>query len=155
MTVRTRESKKVAAMKSPLLATPRSFVDRSNPHPMAADESLTRFISISFRSVWSLELLLLLTQRPGFNSREELVTALRGSEQIVSQALEWLVAGGLVSCDREGRVAYLAATPELASLVQQTEDLYRRKPDAVRRLIVAGAAPGLTAFADAFRFRKD
>jgi hypothetical protein len=29
------------------------------------------------------------------------------------------------------------------------------RPDAVRRVIVAGAASGASAFADAFRLRKD
>lgn len=122
---------------------------------MPADEGLKRFISTSFRSVWSLELLLFLKRRPGAYEREELIAALYGSELIVQQALDWLVAVGLAILDEQGRASYLPATPELASLVQRTEDLYGRKPDAVRRLIVAGAAPGLTAFADAFRFRKD
>jgi len=121
---------------------------------MPADEGLKRFISTSFRSVWSLELLLFLKRRPGAYDREELIAALYGSELIVQQALDWLVAVGLAILDEQGRAAYHPATPELASLVERTEDLYGRKPDAVRRLIVAGAAPGLTAFADAFRFRK-
>lgn len=122
---------------------------------MPADESLKRFIPATFRSVWSLELLLLLKQRPGFHRRDELIARLHGSELVVTQALTWLVAGGLVSLDGEGRANYQPASSDLALLVDQTEDLYGRKPDAVRRLIVAGAAPGLTAFADAFRFRKD
>lgn len=122
---------------------------------MPADESLKCFISASFRSVWSLELLLLLKQRPGFHRRDELVAALHGSELIVKQALSWLVAGGLASLDEEGRATFQPASSDLALLVDQAEDLYGRRPDAVRRLIVAGAAPGLTAFADAFRFRKD
>ena len=122
---------------------------------MPADESLTRFISASFRSVWSLELLLLLKRRPGFHRSDELVAALHGSELIVKQALSWLVAGGLASLDEEGRATFQPASADLALLVDQAEDLYGRKPDAVRRLIVGGATPGLTAFADAFRFRKD
>ena len=122
---------------------------------MPADEGLKRFISTSFRSVWSLELLLFLKRHPGAYCREELIAALYGSELIVQQALDWLVAVGLARLDEQGRATYHPATPELGSLVQRTDDLYGRKPDAVRRLIVAGAAPGLTAFADAFRFRKD
>ena len=30
-----------------------------------------------------------------------------------------------------------------------------RSPDAVRRMIVAATSPGITAFADSFRLRKD
>ena len=122
---------------------------------MQSDEDLKRFISASFPSVWSLELLLLLKREAGFHGREELITKLHGSELVVTQALGWLIAGGLVTLDGEGRASYRPASPDLASLVEQTKDLYGRKPDAVRRLIVAGSAPGLTAFADAFRFRKD
>jgi hypothetical protein len=122
---------------------------------MPADESLKRFISAHFRSVWSLELVLLLKRWPGSHSQEELVTRLQGSELVVTQALKWLVGGGLAVVDQAGMASYQPASADLASLVEQTEALYGRKPDAVRRLIVAGAAPGLTAFADAFRFRKD
>lgn len=122
---------------------------------MPADEGLKRFISASFPSVWSLELLLLMKRQQGFRSREELITQLHGSELVVTQALGWLIAAGLVTLDEEGRASYRPASPDLASLVEQTEDLYVRKPDSVRRLIVAGSTSGLTAFADAFRFRKD
>ena len=40
-------------------------------------------------------------------------------------------------------------------LVEQAEALYATSPDAVRRMIVAASNPGITAFADAFRLRKD
>jgi hypothetical protein len=40
-------------------------------------------------------------------------------------------------------------------LLEATRALYARSPDKVRRLIVAAGAGGLTAFADAFRIRKD
>jgi hypothetical protein len=42
-----------------------------------------------------------------------------------------------------------------ARLVKAAIDLYRKSPDKVRRLIVAQAAPGITAFADAFKLRRD
>lgn len=122
---------------------------------MASPEEVERFITSSFRSVWSLEMLLLLKRQPGFHSRQELIGDLRGSELVVTQALESLVAGGLASYDESGRAAFLPMTPELSALADGAEELYERKPDAVRRLIVASAAPGLTAFADAFRLRGD
>jgi H+/Cl- antiporter ClcA len=40
-------------------------------------------------------------------------------------------------------------------MVDRVAELYARRPDEVRRIIVASAAGGLAAFADAFRFRKD
>lgn len=122
---------------------------------MTSPENIARFISASFRSVWSLELLLLLKRQPGFHSRDELIGYLRGSELVVAQALDSLVACGLAVIDKAGQASYLPASADLAVLVDGTEDLYARKPDFVRRLIVAGSAPGLNAFAEAFRLRKD
>ncbi len=122
---------------------------------MTSPEDISRFISASFRSVWSLELLLLLKRQPGFHSRDELIGHLRGSELVVAQALDGLVAGGLASIDEAGHASYFPASADLAALVEGAEDLYARKPDSVRRMIVAGTAPGLNAFAEAFRLRKD
>jgi hypothetical protein len=122
---------------------------------MASQEDLARFIAASFRSVWSLELLLLLKREGGPHSREELIGALRGSELVVAQALEGLVSAGLATVDEHGSASYLPISPEVARLVDKAEDLYSRKPDSVRRTIVAASTPGLTAFADAFRLRRD
>lgn len=122
---------------------------------MASSEEISRFISASFRSVWSLELLLLLKAKPGYHHRDELVSHLRASELIVEQAVNSLVAAGLVGVDESDGAAYMPVSPDVARMVDQTADLYIRKPDAVRRMIVSSSAPGLSAFADAFRLRKD
>jgi hypothetical protein len=122
---------------------------------MASQDDLARFIAASFRSVWSLELLLLLKREGGLHTREELIRALRGSELVVAQALEGLVGAGLAVVDENGSASYLPISAEVGQLVDQAEDLYSRRPDAVRRTIVAAATPGLTAFADAFRLRRD
>ena len=122
---------------------------------MSADENLSRFISTSFRSVWALELLLLLKRQPGFHSREELIGHLRGSELVVAQALDTLVAAGLAIIENGRTAAYRPASADIDSLVEKVEDLYARKPDAVRRMIVAASTPGLRAFSDAFRLRRD
>ena len=65
---------------------------------MMADD-LAHFVSSSFRSVWALELLLLLKSRAGFHGVDELVTMLRASDLVVRQALGDLIAGGLVTID--------------------------------------------------------
>jgi DNA-binding transcriptional ArsR family regulator len=114
------------------------------------------FIRSSFRSVWSLELLLYLkSEGDRALCAKELVAALRGSDLIVAQGLEYLLAAGLISVDDEGRVRYQPASAHLSSLVDETEALYARSPDAVRRMIISASHGGLTAFADAFRIRKD
>lgn len=120
---------------------------------MTQDE-VARFISSSFRSIWALETLLLLKRETRAWTPAELVVALRASEHVIAQALDGLAAAGLVVANRES-VRYLPVTEEVSLLLDQTEQLYARRPDAVRRMIVNAAHSGLTAFADAFRLRKD
>ena len=79
----------------------------------------------------------------------------RASDLIVSQSLEALTAIGLVVTDEAGNAAYRPISPDAAGLVEGTEALYARSPDAVRRLIVGALPNPLTAFADAFRLRKE
>ena len=57
---------------------------------MASKDELSRFIRSSFRSVWSLELLLLLKRERRTWTHAELVAALRASDLIVGQGLEAL-----------------------------------------------------------------
>jgi len=123
---------------------------------MAASEPVSSFIRGSFRSVWALELLLHLkrTHERAW-SPDELVDVLRGSALIVAQSLEGLMRSGLVSIDAEGCARYLPASPELERLADATQELYSRKPETVRRIIVSGSHSGLANFADAFRLWKD
>ena len=123
---------------------------------MAATDSVSSFIRGSFRSVWALELLLHLkrTHERAW-SAEELVKVLRGSALIVSQSLDDLMRAGLVSIDDDGCARYQPASSELEQLVDSAEELYARKPETVRRIIVTAGHPGLANFADAFRLWKD
>jgi hypothetical protein len=118
------------------------------------NEDLLRFIGSSFRSVWALELLLLLKREQRDWSSADLVASLRASELVVAQAVDSLVVAGLVSTDGES-VRYLPATDDITKYINQVEKLYAARPDAVRRAIVSASASGATAFADAFRLRKD
>ena len=122
---------------------------------MPSEEDVERFIRSSFRSVWSFEVLLLLKRERRAWSHDEIVTALRASDLIVYQSLVALTAAGLVAVDASGGALYSPAGKDLAALVEEAESLYARSPDAVRRMIVVSSTSGLTAFADAFRVRKD
>jgi len=122
---------------------------------MASRDEVSRFIRSSFRSVWSLELLLLLKRDPRRWTHAEIVSSLRGSDLVVTQSAEWLCAAGLVSADEAGAIRFTPVSAEVAALVDVVEQAYARRPDWVRRLIVGSSAGGLTAFADAFRLRKD
>ena len=118
------------------------------------NEDLFRLIGSSFRSVWALELLLLLKRESRLWSREELISTLRASDLVVNKALDELVAAGLVSVEGEG-VRYMPVSDDVTSQMDEVEALYSARPDAVRRAIVSASASGATAFADAFRLRKD
>ena len=117
-------------------------------------EDLLRFIGSSFRSVWALELLLTLKREKRSWTHDELVSTMRASEQVVSKACDALVAAGLASIEGEG-VIYMPINDHVASCVDQLENLYAIRPDAVRRAIVSSTSSGASAFADAFKLRKD
>lgn len=120
----------------------------------SSNQDLLQFITSSFRSVWALELLLLLKRERRPWRQDELVTTMRASDLVISKALAPLLAAGLASQDEDG-VLYMPVSADVAKLVERTESLYAARPDAVRRAIVSASVEGLTAFADAFRLRKD
>lgn len=128
----------------------------SNPDeaPQSLSDDLVRFIASSFRSVWALEILLFLKREQRSVSSAEMVSTLRASDLVVSKALDGLVSAGLASLDDKGAL-YMPVNDELAGFVDKLEKTYVSRPDAVRRAIVSASATGLTAFADAFRLRKD
>jgi hypothetical protein len=123
---------------------------------MPDQASLESFIGNSFRSVWALDVLQYLVDNAGaWFTPEQLISALRVSDAVVSQSVANLSAAGLAMTDGEGRVALHQGDAAQATLVRAAIDFYRKSPDKVRRLIVAQASPGATAFADAFKLRKD
>ena len=123
---------------------------------MPSDQEVETFIRSTFRSVWALELLILLrANRERALPHAEMVKRLRGSDLVVQQSVESLAAAGLLIPDAEGSARYSPASEQLERLTEVTEQIYARSPDAVRRMIVAAVTPGLAAFADAFKLRKD
>lgn len=117
------------------------------------DQDILRFIAASFRSVWALELVLLLKRERIAWRRDDLVSALRASEDVVNKAVDALLAAGLASIDDSG-ARYLPVNHDVEECMEQVERLYRTRPNVVRRAIVSLHASSATAFADAFRLRK-
>jgi hypothetical protein len=123
---------------------------------MAGGRNIEGFISATFRSVWALELLCLLREdRDRQLPHAEMVERLRGSDLVVTQSVGALVSAGLVVVENDGSARYQPASKALDNAVEETIAFYAKSPNTVRRLIVATANPDLTAFADAFRLRKD
>jgi predicted transcriptional regulator len=119
-----------------------------------SDEDVLRFVAASFPSVWALELLLTLKSERRVWTRDELVIGLRASELVVSKALDALAAAGLISIESGGG-RYLPVNQDVADCVDRVEQLYRSRANTVRRAIVSAQTSSATAFADAFKLRRD
>lgn len=123
---------------------------------MPSKPDIERFISSTFRSVWDLELLLELKRSPDEGrTKQQLVSALRASDVIVARGIDTLLAAGLIFEENDGAIRYGPVSAELGKEAVAAAELYRTKPDAVRRLIIASSSSGLAAFSDAFRLKGD
>jgi hypothetical protein len=125
------------------------------PHPPSQSD-VSKFIESTFASVWALDLLLFLKGQPDRNwPRPELVAAMRASDSVVDRALEGLEAAGLILLEEDGSARYSPSPQGAATLVDASEKLYAKRPDRVRRMIILSRHDSLSAFADAFRLRRD
>ncbi|MEO8175753.1 MAG: hypothetical protein ABI626_03745 [Sphingomicrobium sp.] len=118
------------------------------------DDKTLQFVGASFPSIWALELLLTLKHDRAPATRVQLVETLRASGLVVAKAIDALVAAGLASVEGD-TVQYLPVNREIEAAVERVELLYRSRPNAVRRAIVASSMRNATAFADAFKLRRD
>lgn len=122
----------------------------------AQEQDLHAFIRATFRSVWAIELLChVRARRDQLLETAAIVSALRASDLVVEQGLADLAAAGLVITNEAGQVQYAPANPGLDELAGESEALYAKSPNAVRRMIIAAANPGVAAFANAFKLRND
>jgi predicted transcriptional regulator len=118
------------------------------------DPNLLAFVRNSIRSIWALEVLLLLRRKaPEALALDSIVTALRASHKLISRCLEQLGQAGLVST--EGGVSRFApATPVLAALCDALEKASHERPIALRDAIASSPNDKLRNFSDAFRFKS-
>ena len=118
--------------------------------------SVDRFLRSTVRSVWQLELLLLLyRQRARLWTADELVRDLRASVLIVGDALDALQKAGLVSRNANDQYQYWPITPELDHLVDEVAAAYASSPVAVTEAILSAPSSSVRTFADAFKIKKD
>ena len=121
---------------------------------MADDPDLAAFLREHLRSVWAVELLLLLRRDPERRWRPEaLVAELRASVSLVNDNLRRFERSGLAVSEEAGW-RYAPAGPALADLADRLEQAYRERPVAVINLIAAPPDP-IQGLADAFKFRGD
>ncbi|HYE52704.1 MAG TPA: hypothetical protein VEB20_24120 [Azospirillaceae bacterium] len=119
-------------------------------------EELQQFVRLSIRSVWALEILLLLRRRQERAwSVDEIVLELRSSAAAVNGALEALEHAGLTVSGDDGTHRYRPAIPALDALVAEIEAAYAKQPMTVIKTILSAPDAKIKSFADAFKLKKD
>lgn len=115
---------------------------------------LAAFLQTTIKSVWALELLLLLRRHRDRRWRiEALIHELRASTAIVAAGLAALGTAGLVE-ESDACFGYRPATPELDLVAARLEQAYAQFPVAVTNAILAAPDHKMRIFADAFRLKK-
>ena len=117
------------------------------------DRDVIDFIHATLRSVWALELLLLLKRHPERAWLEvDLIRELRGSQVAVRGALSELGTAGLI-LQEDGAARYQPATSALDDAVRALEALYAARPMAVVRAVTSAPNQKLRIFSDAFKWK--
>ncbi|MBF6570072.1 MAG: hypothetical protein IVW54_14480 [Candidatus Binataceae bacterium] len=113
------------------------------------------FVRAYLRSVWSLELLLLMRQKSDrIWAIDELTQELRASDLIVGRIIQDFQQFGLVIESSPGKFRYSAANSALHELVDQIAKLYAVRPVAMIDAIVNSPKHRIQSFADAFKFKR-
>lgn len=122
---------------------------------MADDPDLSGFVREHIRTVWAVELLLLLKNDPERCwPPGDLVRELRASTPLVNDNLTRFERSGLAIRDDRDCYRYAPANGVLANLCDQLEKAYRERPVAIINLIATPPDP-VQGLADAFKFRGD
>jgi len=117
-------------------------------------EDARRFLQSTTKSVWILELMLLLRREAHRAwSAEELIHETRSSELVVREGLGTLGQAGLLVEEEAGRYRYRPAAPVLDAWVAEIQAAYSQRPSAVIREIFSAPDTKIQSFADAFRIR--
>jgi len=118
-----------------------------------ADVRLLDFTRRSIRSVWALELLLLI-RRPPLRawSMGELVGELRASEAVVGGVLTGFERDGLIAREPGGGVRFAPGRSCIDELCDALAEAYRQRPLSVINAIMR-PDDQIASLAEAFRFR--
>lgn len=129
-----------------------------NPTPrgrFVLNPALSEFLTGIVRSVWAVELLLVLRRTPneGWTS-EALVRELRGSPSLVADIVAVFGASGLLQETQPGLYTYAPASPLLDSLCEELEREYKRRPVTIIRALATPPTDKVQGLANAFRFKE-
>jgi hypothetical protein len=119
-------------------------------------EELQLFIRETIRSLWALELLLLVArERARAWTASELNRELRGNLPLVEDILAQFERASLVKAEADGRYRYAPATVELERAVEELKTAYADRPLMVVKAVVSAPDAKIRTIADAFKIRKD
>ncbi len=122
---------------------------------VVSEEQIFSFLQTRIRSVWALELLVLLAREPTrMWQSDELVREMHSSTVVVDQPLNNLQPVGLVERTTEGGCRFAPVSAELKELAGKIEEVYAAKPTAIIKAILTAPDDKLRTFADAFKFRE-
>lgn len=120
-----------------------------------SEDDLLGFVRTYIGSVYTLELLLLIRRHPGkVWKSDDLVRELRSSGTAVTEALNRLIRGGLVSEDPPGVYTFAPISPKLEKLSAEIERAYVSMPISVMKALVAAPDEKLRLFSDAFKLKE-
>lgn len=118
------------------------------------EQEVLAFAGGSLKSVWALEVLLLLRRtRERCWREDELVRELRSSSVGVRDALANLLRVGFAAEEPAGQFCYRPTAPELDTAAAELSSLFAAKPMVVIRAIATAPNEKLRIFSDAFRLK--
>jgi DNA-binding MarR family transcriptional regulator len=118
-------------------------------------EQVRYFIRRHVESVLDLDILLAIRAADGPRAASELARELRLNETASAAALDKFAAIGLLERDKDDCYVYRPRERALAADADALADAYARRRVSVIRFIYKRPSEGVSAFADAFRLRKD
>jgi hypothetical protein len=118
------------------------------------EQDVLSFVAASLRSLWALEVLLLL-RNDGTKAwrAEEIVRETRSSQTAVGEAILMLQKAGFVAHEN-GLYRYWPATPNLEIIGAEIQKLYAVKPTTVMKAILSAPHDKLRNFSDAFKLKE-
>jgi hypothetical protein len=118
------------------------------------EQDVLSFVAASLRSLWALEVLLLL-RNDGTKAwrAEEIVRETRSSQMAVDDAILILQKAGFVAIEN-GLYRYWPATPNLEVFAAEIQKLYAVKPTSVIKAILSAPHDKLRNFSDAFKLKE-
>ena len=118
-------------------------------------EHILQFVRRYIKSVWTLDLLVLMRRQAGRSwTAERLAGEIRGNQPLVQDVLSTLVRAGLLRQEGEA-YGYGPASAELDAIAAELERHYAERPVALIKEIASAPNEKIQSFADAFRIKKD